>query len=205
MCLSPNSSEYHHEQNSGQSSLVVAQTLAVHCGQPHDQARLAAYKLELLLAQVSAVQLLPGAAALLHHLSHQGIPWAVVSNGPAAFIAGVLAHHCGIQPRTIIGCRPDLAPKPAPDPYLLGAIRLGMADPTLITVYEDSPLGIQAASRAGMRVIGITTSHPASRLEAAGAVACVSSLADISCSESSISFASPNESPLRAATRASLR
>jgi sugar-phosphatase len=46
--------------------------------------------------------------------------------------------------------------KPAPDVYLLGAELLGV-DPTNCIVFEDSPVGIQAARTAGMRVVGLLT------------------------------------------------
>jgi HAD superfamily hydrolase (TIGR01549 family) len=45
-------------------------------------------------------------------------------------------------------------PKPAPDIYLKCAELLG-AEPANCIVFEDSPVGIEAARRAGMRVIGI--------------------------------------------------
>ncbi|HET9662210.1 MAG TPA: HAD family phosphatase [Thermomicrobiales bacterium] len=48
--------------------------------------------------------------------------------------------------------------KPAPDLFLLAAERLGMA-PNDVIVLEDSPLGVEAARNAGMRVIGVL-GHP---------------------------------------------
>jgi beta-phosphoglucomutase family hydrolase len=44
--------------------------------------------------------------------------------------------------------------KPAPDVYLLAASRLGVA-PANCVVFEDSPVGIEAARAAGTRVVGI--------------------------------------------------
>jgi sugar-phosphatase len=54
--------------------------------------------------------------------------------------------------------------KPAPDPYLLGAERLGLPVESCVAV-EDSPAGIQAACAAGMRVIGITSTHARAELD----------------------------------------
>jgi HAD superfamily hydrolase (TIGR01509 family) len=45
-------------------------------------------------------------------------------------------------------------PKPHPDIYLLAAKRLG-ADPENCVVFEDSLTGVEAAKRAGMRVVGV--------------------------------------------------
>jgi beta-phosphoglucomutase len=47
-------------------------------------------------------------------------------------------------------------PKPAPDIYLKVAEQLN-SDPERCVVFEDSPLGVEAARAAGMRVIGIET------------------------------------------------
>ena len=45
-----------------------------------------------------------------------------------------------------------LAGKPAPDPYLLGASRLGL-DPSSCVVFEDAVAGVQAARAAGVGVV----------------------------------------------------
>ena len=51
--------------------------------------------------------------------------------------------------------------KPDPEPYLTGARMLGM-NPADCLVIEDAPAGIQAAHAGGMKVIGITSTYPAS-------------------------------------------
>ena len=45
-----------------------------------------------------------------------------------------------------------LHPKPAPDTYLEAARRMGV-DPTKCLVFEDTPLGVQAAAAAGMQSV----------------------------------------------------
>jgi beta-phosphoglucomutase-like phosphatase (HAD superfamily) len=49
--------------------------------------------------------------------------------------------------------------KPEPDLFLYAAAQLG-APPERCLVVEDSPRGIEAAHRAGMKVIGLATTHP---------------------------------------------
>lgn len=56
--------------------------------------------------------------------------------------------------------------KPAPDIYLATAERLGVR-PEECMVFEDSPPGVQAARAAGMRVVGILSSHSAAELNGA--------------------------------------
>ncbi len=59
--------------------------------------------------------------------------------------------------------------KPAPDGYLLTAEKLQIS-PKFCVAVEDSPVGIAAAKNAGMRVIGITSSHKRSLLSQADLV-----------------------------------
>jgi HAD superfamily hydrolase (TIGR01509 family) len=60
--------------------------------------------------------------------------------------------------------------KPAPDLFLHAAARLGVA-PHRCAVIEDSPLGIEAANRAGMVAFGFARVTPPERLrEAAGGI-----------------------------------
>jgi sugar-phosphatase len=60
--------------------------------------------------------------------------------------------------------------KPAPDPYLLAAERLGV-DPADCLVLEDAPSGIAAGRAAGMTVWAVTTTHAVADLGAAHRVA----------------------------------
>jgi sugar-phosphatase len=61
--------------------------------------------------------------------------------------------------------------KPAPDPYLLAAERLGV-DPAACLVFEDAPAGIAAGRAAGMTVWAVTTTHEPDALDGAARVAC---------------------------------
>ncbi|HEY8928882.1 MAG TPA: HAD family phosphatase [Mucilaginibacter sp.] len=54
-------------------------------------------------------------------------------------------------------------PKPNPQIFLKAAERLN-TPPSNCVVFEDSLAGIKAANDAGMKVVGITTGHPASEL-----------------------------------------
>ncbi|MEU4240007.1 HAD family phosphatase [Actinoplanes sp. NPDC026619] len=56
--------------------------------------------------------------------------------------------------------------KPDPEIFLKTAEKLVVA-PRACLVFEDSPVGVEAARRAGMKVVGLSTSH--SKTELAGA------------------------------------
>jgi HAD superfamily hydrolase (TIGR01509 family) len=59
--------------------------------------------------------------------------------------------------------------KPAPDLFLHAAAAMG-AQPAGCVVVEDSPVGVEAARAAGMRVLGYAERTPAERLAGADAV-----------------------------------
>jgi len=58
--------------------------------------------------------------------------------------------------------------KPDPEVYELAAARLRVA-PEACLVFEDSLVGIEAARRAGMRAVGVSTAHSDAELRDAGA------------------------------------
>jgi sugar-phosphatase len=91
----------------------------------------------------------------------EGLPatmWAVVTSGSAA-LALARMHHVGLPiPETLVTADDVTKGKPAPEPYLLAARRMEIA-PADCVVVEDSPPGIEAARAAGMRVIGLLTTH----------------------------------------------
>lgn len=111
--------------------------------------------------------LLPGVREFLEALVGHGVPCAVVSSSPRLNIDVVLE---GVELRqyfqSVISSEDAARGKPDPDCYLLGAERLGLA-PERCVVFEDAPVGIESGRRAGMRVVGLTTTHPASELRGA--------------------------------------
>ena len=61
---------------------------------------------------------------------------------------------------TVVSPADGLRGKPHPDIFLEAARRLGVAAADCI-VFEDAPLGIEAARRAGMRAVALTTTMAA--------------------------------------------
>jgi HAD superfamily hydrolase (TIGR01509 family) len=66
--------------------------------------------------------------------------------------------------------------KPDPQVFLVASKQAGVS-PARSVVFEDAPVGIQAAKAAGMRAVGVATTHPSSALWAAGADEVVDTLA----------------------------
>ena len=135
----------------------------------------AAAQEQAALTDHDGVVALPGARSLLSALGAAG--WAVVTSSPRE-LATVRLQIAGLpHPPVLIAAEDVSAGKPDPEPYLAAAGRLG-ADPEACTVFEDAPAGILAARAAGMQVIALTTSHPASELPH-GAELTVPSLASV--------------------------
>jgi sugar-phosphatase len=115
-----------------------------------------------------------GAAGLVGHLPTNR--WAIATSAPRN-VAAVRLAYVGLPLPEVFVTIDDVATgKPAPDPYLLAAQRLGY-EPTRCLVVEDAPAGIEAAIAAGATVLGVATTHRAADL--AGAHAIVDRLTDI--------------------------
>ncbi len=86
-------------------------------------------------------------------------PMAVASNAEPANVAFVL-EQAGLAHffRAVVDGHQVERPKPFPDVYLKAAGMLGVP-PRDCIVFEDSHSGIEAARAAGMRVVGIRTTH----------------------------------------------
>ena len=81
---------------------------------------------------------------------HGRIPFAVVSGSRRKSVVGSLSALDLLDKFDTLVCAEDYAHgKPAPDAFLLAAARLGVS-PEDCLVFEDTALGIQAATAAGM-------------------------------------------------------
>jgi HAD superfamily hydrolase (TIGR01509 family) len=101
------------------------------------------------------IPLRPGAIELLDALAALGLPHAVATSSRRHSAEKKLAL-TGLAPRfgAVVTFDCVRAPKPAPDPYLLAAERLG-ADPLACIAFEDSDTGAAAARAAGMTVVQV--------------------------------------------------
>lgn len=119
---------------------------------------------------------LPGVDTLLRRLHDASRRQAIVSSTPRENIALIL-QSAGLAGYfdTVVGEEDVSQGKPDPEVLLVAAHRLGVAPETCVVI-EDAPAGIEAAVRAGIRSIAVTTTRPAGDLRGADLV--VNSLAD---------------------------
>ncbi len=94
---------------------------------------------------------------VLEHIDaqHGRIPFAVVSGGRRnSVLRSLTVTHLLDKFQTIVGAEDYTNSKPAPDAFLLAAERLGVP-PEKCLVFEDTDLGIQAATAAGMASVRV--------------------------------------------------
>ena len=103
----------------------------------------------------AGIDLRPTAAALLAALAPLGLPLAIATSSLRESAAvKLLVTGLGAQFGAVV-CAEDVArKKPAPDPFLLAAERLGVA-PADCLAFEDSLPGAASAIAAGMTVVHV--------------------------------------------------
>ncbi len=127
----------------------------------------------LELADLDGVVALPGAVRALAALSstRSAIATSCGRELAAARIAASGLH----APDVVVSVDDIEHGKPAPDPYLEAARRLGM-DARRCLVVEDAPSGLLSAKAAGCATLAVTTTTPAERLDADVVVATLDSV-----------------------------
>jgi HAD superfamily hydrolase (TIGR01509 family) len=114
-------------------------------------------KESLYLAQLPKLKAIPEVLEYIE-ADHGRIPFAVVSGSTRESVVGSLSV-LGLLDKfdTIVSADDYKHGKPAPDGYLLAAERLGVA-PADCLVFEDTEMGIEAATAAGMASVKVPTS-----------------------------------------------
>ncbi|MCG3138452.1 MAG: Validoxylamine A 7'-phosphate phosphatase [Phycisphaerae bacterium] len=111
------------------------------------------------------IPVMAGATELLEYYWDNGFLMAVASSTSrenidlALMEMGVADHF-----QVIVSSEDVPIGKPDPTVFLTAAERLKLA-PEECMVIEDAPAGVEAANRAGMPVVAITSSHPAEKLQ----------------------------------------
>lgn len=113
------------------------------------------------LVREGGLEPLPGARHWTERLAQTGWRQAIASSAPRENLDVVLAV-IGLASffQAIVSAEDVTKGKPDPQVFLTAASRLGSA-PAQSIVVEDAAAGIEAASRAGMRSIGVRPNLPA--------------------------------------------
>ncbi len=116
------------------------------------------------------VQVFPGVERLLKAMKKGGYRVALGTSAPMENVEAVTAELSLRDYFDVIVCGEDVTEgKPSPMIYLHAARKLGV-EPGDCVVFEDSPHGVDAARRGGMKCVAVTSTHPAEALQAANRV-----------------------------------
>jgi HAD superfamily hydrolase (TIGR01509 family) len=145
---------------------------------------------ELVLAK----RLLPGVVERIDEAKALGFKVGVASSSTSEWVRGHLARLGIVERFDCLRCRDDVANvKPEPDLYLAVLECLGVRASEAFAV-EDSPNGVTAAKRAGMRCVAIPNSIT-ERLDLSQADVLLDSLADVTLPDLLRKLAGPDVEP----------
>jgi sugar-phosphatase len=121
-----------------------------------DPVREAAFITRAEIEDVAGVEAIRGVADFLGSLPRER--WAIVTSAPRLLAEARIAAAGLPIPDVLVAAEDVERGKPAPDPFLLGARRLGV-QPAGCLVFEDTLAGLQSAATAGMASIVVTATH----------------------------------------------
>lgn len=103
-------------------------------------------------------QLIPGAGEVLKAVHESGTKQALVTASPASMVEAlekVMVRELGYFPfEQTVSAEDHAKGKPSPEPYLLGAKKLGVNILNSL-IFEDSPTGIAAAKASGANFVDL--------------------------------------------------
>jgi beta-phosphoglucomutase family hydrolase len=140
---------------------------------PKEIERLSSRKEEIfrgIVASEKKLTPLPGVLSFLKQLKAGGVPCAVASSTPRPNIEYTIETLGAGEFFRAMVCAEDVRRgKPDPEVFLLAASKL-QAAPAQCVVFEDAHVGIEAARKAGMKVVAVATTHSAETLQDADRV-----------------------------------
>lgn len=159
----------HFKKGFGMKNEVIIPNLYQWTSNPEEIRRLSLKK-EALYREVVVewgIDPLPGVLDFISYLEREGIPRSIGSSTHRENIDTALPR-LGLEGKFhVITTAEDVSHgKPDPEVFLTCAKKLGVS-PEKCVVFEDAPVGIEAGKAAGMKVIALMTSHPASSLSEA--------------------------------------
>jgi beta-phosphoglucomutase family hydrolase len=173
----------HFKKGFGKKNQLIIPEILAWSDNPEEIERLGNRKEELYrqLVGEGGMTVLPGSRELLTALKEAGIPRAVGSSTSRTNLDAIFASTgLGEFFNVVVSAEDVINGKPAPDVFLKAAQLLGIA-PERCVVFEDALFGIEAARRAGMKVIAVATTNSLELLSHADRA--VQSLAEISIQE----------------------
>jgi beta-phosphoglucomutase family hydrolase len=143
----------------GRPTTAIVQDLNARFGTKLDLVETPRIKEQYFLELIPEVLPIEPVVALVKQF-HGTAPMAVASGGHREIVVKTL-DALGLTQyfETIVAMEDVVNGKPAPDPFLEAARRLGV-EPGACLVFEDSPTGIEAAKAAGMQYVFVPVPAP---------------------------------------------
>ncbi len=146
----------------GVRTIDTIRLVAPHLDAAREEARFTAYE----VGDTDGVYAIEGAHRVMAALPADA--WTIVTSGGSARARARLKAVGLPIPAALVTGDDVTHGKPAPDPYLIGAGRLGVPAERCVVI-EDAPAGIISGKAAGMRVVGVASTHRRAELLDAGA------------------------------------
>jgi len=150
------------ERFNGTRAIDIVKTLKPELDPEQELAKLN----NLELSQAKNISLIPGALEIIKLIPKN--KWGIVTSGTQEVAHHKLNYAKIDLPNVLITAEKITQGKPHPQGYLKAASMLNI-DPKQCLVFEDAPQGLKAARTAGMKVIALSTTFPASALSEADA------------------------------------
>ena len=106
--------------------------------------------------QFMRVEFYPHFDELLDFVIKKDLPRGIVTGGNRERVSGIVEQYFNGKFSCLVSVDDVQRGKPHPDPFLKGAELLGLKAQECIVI-ENAPLGIEGSLKAGMTVIGVTT------------------------------------------------
>jgi sugar-phosphatase len=146
----------------GMRTIETMQAVAPHLDAEKEAARFNAQE----VVDTEGVVAIEGANQVLSTLPDGA--WGIVTSGSRELVRARLKTTGLPIPKILVTGDDVKRGKPDPEPYLVGAERFGVAAERC-AVIEDAPAGVEAGKKAGMRVIGVASTHTREELLEKGA------------------------------------
>jgi len=113
---------------------------------------------DLEISDIEGIKAAPGALELLAELTDREIPWTIVTSCTTDLAIARTRAAKIPMPANSVTFDQVTRGKPFPEPFILGADRLGLQT-DICWAIEDAPGGVTSAKEAGCIVAGVLTTH----------------------------------------------
>lgn len=159
--------EDHFKRSFGMKNKVIIPELLQWTQEANEIMRLSLRKEELYreVIRQQGIEPLPGVRTFLEQINESGIPCVVGTSTDRKNVETIF-EMTGLDKyfKDVVSAEDVDRGKPDPDVFLKAAVKAGDVPADRCAVFEDAQVGIDAGKSAGMKVVGVTTTHPGGQL-----------------------------------------